>query len=959
MQVSIMENSIYYLKRAGKISIREKIRRGICIDRKVLVNKFIEDKHSTKLNILDNINFKNVLNKIEVSSARLNIKGNNRNIFKDKKCYISGNYNFEQTLTCVDKLKNSDIEYIDGVLKKVNKINNKEDDEGFILELKGISNNGENILEFTNMCIKICKKLLQNIFKESNIYIIVNIIDTVSNNLCKLGDALELLRNLHNNNNVILKAHEGLEKLTNFIDEINIDEKIYNFLKQKYNDNINILNYEHKEVLENMIQSMENQGVHIKEKERKKEYLELQAQEKYFSFHASSNFSTNLEGIYIEKNKLLPYIDKNTLIEYENKIKPLYKNNKIKKSYFYPTSDYIYILQDSSFLLTLLENIPEQNLREKIYNLFKKTNKDFQNNILVLQYYRNMLIIYRNFKNYNEYALKNCILNSPDKVLYFLEKVFRKILPLFFEELKFIESYIQFCENKNHNNIFSKNLNIPNEEYSQDIKNEKYDLKKNYDKTGLSSECKDGNNNVSLVTPENIFYYINKIKMEKLKKIEDKLNEHLTLYDVLSFVIKILKKCYLLDMISVIPTKGELWDEHILKFEIKKHNHIYGYIYMDLFERENKNQAIAQYTVRCSKNMNICLKYKWFDENSEISIPFFYTGIIKSEISNNMSTDFEQNDKDISKNEKTNLYRQTTSTFLVCNFKADLDKNKNVEKKSRPNENRKCNLVSDKIKIFLENIKMTLEKVNLFLHEFGHTLHCILSSTYLQHLSGNRSGADFSEFSSHLFEEYLNSYEALSLLYSQKKDENEIKNMVENYVKNKNIICYYPIVQLVIQSIVDHIFYSLSHNSNNMNERKQLIENEIKTYFLGLYYKNIFILDFFPHIHFSKTTHLIHYPSNYYCYLYCSILAKYIWNRTFKNDLYNLDSSSRIVKFLEGGSVNSSLRNIISLVETDKEKIDYYTENPHHIPLDDFFEYYQEGDKQKKYDSFFCSIIPS
>ncbi|CAD2098986.1 endopeptidase, putative [Plasmodium vinckei] len=913
-----MENSIRYLKRAGKISIRENVGRGICTDRKVLVNKFVEDKHNNNLNILDNINFKNVLKKIEVSRVRLNIKGTYENIFKDKKCYFSGNYNYEQTLKSIDKLKNSDIEYIDCVLKEVNKINDK-DEEGCILELKGISNNGENIIEFTNMCIKICKKLLQDIFKESNIYIIVNRIDTVSNNLCKLGDALELLRNLHNNNNVILKAHEGLEKLTNFIDEINIDEKIYNFLKQKYNDNIDILNYEHKEVLENMIQSMENQGVHIKDKGKKKEYLELQAQEKYFSFHSSSNFSNNLEGTYIEKNKLLQYIDKNILIEYENKIRPLYKNNKIKTSYLYPTNDYIYILQDSSFLLTLLENIPEQNLREKIYNLFKKPNKEFQNNILVLQYYRNMLIIYRNFKNYNEYALKNCILNSPDKVLYFLEKVFKKILPHFFDELKFIERYIQFCKSRNHNSISSTN--------------------EKYDKADLSSGCKDDGSNLSLVTPENIFYYINKIKMEKLKKIEDKLNDNLTLYDVLSFVIKILKKSYLLDMVSVIPMKGELWDENILKFEIKKDNHIYGYIYMDLFERENKNQAIAQYTVRCSKNMNTCLKYKWFDEGNEANLPFFYTGVIKN----------EKNNQDISGNA---LYRQTTSTFLVCNFKANFDKNKNVEKKNEPKENIKCDFLSYEIKHFLENIKMNIEKVNVFLHEFGHTLHCILSSTYLQHLSGNRSGADFSEFSSHLFEEYLNSYEALSMLYSQKKNENEIKNMITNYVKNKNIICYYPIVQLIIQSIVDQIFYSLSHNSNNMNERKQLIENEIKTYFLGLYYKNIFILDFFPHIHFSKTTHLIHYPSNYYCYLYCSVLAKYIWNRTFKNDLYNLDSSSRI------GSVNSSLRNIISLVETDKDKVEYYTENPHHIPLDDFFEYYQEGDKQQIYDSFFRSIMP-
>ncbi|SBT40620.1 endopeptidase, putative [Plasmodium ovale wallikeri] len=898
-------------------------RRGICwggvfLRRIFFFDKFSSTKSESSKTICDKIKLKSSLkggyDKIPVRGGN-SIRGHSSNGMCDT------SFHFDRRHKKIDTLTQEDVNEIEEVLRQVE--GRREEDgekEGYLLELHGIMNNGENIAESSKVCIETCDDILKSMCRENDIFKIINMVDTVSNNLCKLGDALELLRNLHNNKEVIAKAHEALERLTDYIDKINIDQNIYNFLKIKYREHVHALDREHREVLQNMILSMENQGVHLKNKKKRKEYLQLQAQEKHFAFHAASNVCTDCDGIYVEKKYILPFIDENVVKDYEQRIMPFIKNGKIGAHSKYPLDEYLYVLQDSPFAMTILENVKDEQVANRVYKLIKKPNKIFLNNILVLQYYRNMLINFRDFKNYNEYALKNCILNTPAKVNYFLENFLKAILPCFFRELQFVERYM---EKAMHRSVDGSN----------------------------PKSCP------TTLTPATLFRCMNEIKGEKLKKIEGQMRNHLSLYDVIKFVITLLKNSYSLDMVNILPLKNELWDENILKFKIQKGEHVYGYIYMDLFERENKSHSIAQYTVRCSKNMNSCLKYKWFKERAS-DFPFFYTGIVREEAITGVVDSSEGNsnggeDPDIALN--GDIYRQTTSTFLVCNFTVDNDCKYGEEEKRSHNTEivQNCQMAH-----LLRKVHMSINRVSMFLHEFGHTLHCILSSTYLQHLSGNRSGVDFSEFSSHFFEEYLNSYDSLLLLYT--KDESEKKKkvgiLISTYLENKNIICYYPLVQVTIQSIIDQIFYSLSHSSNNITERNHIMENEIRTYFLGISYKDIPILDLFPHIHFSKTTHLVHYPSNYYAYLYCSVLSKYIWKGIFKGDSHDSIRANRLVRFLQGGSVDSSLRNIISLVEEDKDTVDFYTENPHQIPLDGFLDYYEEGDKEKKYTSFLQSL---
>ncbi|GAB67691.1 mitochondrial intermediate peptidase, partial [Plasmodium cynomolgi strain B] len=892
----------------------------------------------------------------------------------------------KENLQNVDTLSEGDVERIDKILAELIRETKQRNGEGHLLELIGLRSNGENITQASLVCIRTCDSILKKMCKEENIFKIVNMVDTVSNNLCKLGDALELLRNLHTNQGVMARAHEALEKLTTYIDLINIDEKIYHFLKTKYEQHAHRLDQEHAEVLLNMIVSMENQGVHIKDKKQRREYLELQAQEKYISFHATSNVANEYDGVFIQKRRLLPFIDEQVIHSYQEKIKPFIENGKVKKNNTRERLDpaeWVFLLQDSSFIMTVLENVNDEEVARSAHALLKKPNQTFLKNILLLQYYRNMLTQFRNFKNFSEYSLKNCILNSPDKVHYFLRNFFNTILPHFFEELRFVERYIDAVSSRAQKTKARRSdggaVCATVEDAPEKVSDSTLEPPTQwFNSADNHPRSRDEGGKRSKLTPENVFYYMNQIRKEKLQQIEAEMKNRLTLYQVIRFVVNLLKDSYALEMVNVAPLPNELWDERILKFEIRDGSYIYGYLYMDLFERENKSHSIAQYTVRCSKNMNACLKHQWFEEGAR-EFPFFYAGIVRggmdigtgSEISGEISGGTNHGTPNCTSagsqpHQQTyqQTYRQTTSTFLVCNFSTKLSAPEGAASVSNPPQDNI--FINEQIANSLGRIKMSLDKVNMFLHEFGHTLHCILSSTYLQHLSGNRGGVDFSEFSSHFFEEYLNSYDALLRLYGgngeetkesrekmeksserMEKSSERMEKIVKSYLDSKNILCYYSIMQVTIQSIIDQIFYCLSDKSSCISERNELIEKKINEYFSGVYYKDIFILELFPQIHFSKTTHIVHYPANYFCYLYCSVLSKYVWERTFKRDLMNRGKAAEIVNFMRGGSVNSSLRNIIALVEDDLEKVQYYTENPQHLPLEDFLEHYSSGNKNE------------
>ncbi|ANQ10007.1 Endopeptidase [Plasmodium coatneyi] len=923
---------------------------------------FFFKKESKKLgettNLLENFNLKNFVKKGRNGGGVTYSEEAERR--KENRGGQSLGQNNEH-LENVDTLSKGDVERIDKILAEISRETKQPNGEGYLLELIGLKSSGENIIQASLACISTCDSILKKMCKEENIFKIINMVDTVSNNLCKLGDALELLRNLHTNQGVMAKAHEALEKLTTYIDVINIDEKIYHFLKTKYEEHAHRLDREHAEVLLNMIVSMENQGVHIKDKKQRREYLELQAQEKYISFHATSNVGNEYDGVFIEKRRLLPFIDEQVIHNYQEKIKPFIKSGKVKKNNVlekFDPAEWVFLLQDSSFIMTVLENVPDEEVASSAHALLKKPNQTFLKNILVLQYYRNMLTNFRNFRNFSEYSLKNCILNSPDKVHYFLRNTFNTILSHFFEELRFVERYIDAVSCRGEKMKLSNGgaLSGAIESAPEKVSESTLEPPTQCFNATDNHPCNiNGGGGHSKLTPENVFYYMNQIRKEKLKQIEAEMKNRLTLYQVIRFVVNLLKDSYALEMVNVAPLPNELWDESILKFEIRDGSYTYGYLYMDLFERENKNHSIAQYTVRCSKNMNACLKHQWFEESAR-EFPFFYAGIVRGGMDSHTGNNTPNCEPTV-RPPHQQTYRQTTSTFLVCNFSTKLSAPEG-EATSASNTPRDDNIfINEHIANSLGRIKMSIDKVNMFLHEFGHTMHCILSSTYLQHLSGNRGGVDFSEFTSHFFEEYLNSYDALLRLYGGNEEETrenreQIERMVKSYLDSKNILCYYSIMQVTIQSIIDQIFYCLSDKSSCISERNELIEKKINEYFSGVYYKDIFILELFPQIHFSKTTHLVHYPANYFCYLYCSVLSKYVWERTFKRDLMNRGKGAEIVNFMRGGSVDSSLRNIIALVEDDSEKVQYYTENPQHLPLEDFLKHYSGENKNEEYNSF-------
>jgi Zn-dependent oligopeptidase len=60
--------------------------------------------------------------------------------------------------------------------------------------------------------------------------------------------------------------------------------------------------------------------------------------------------------------------------------------------------------------------------------------------------------------------------------------------------------------------------------------------------------------------------------------------------------------------------------------------------------------------------------------------------------------------------------------------------------------------------------------------------------------------------------------------------------------------------------------------------------------------------------------HLVHYGGSYYCYLLCRALAAHVWDGGFRGDPFNPEAGQRLKAFLEGGSVDQTVKNIYSIL---------------------------------------------
>ncbi|ORM41109.1 Mitochondrial intermediate peptidase [Babesia sp. Xinjiang] len=285
-----------------------------------------------------------------------------------------------------------------------------------------------------------------------------------------------------------------------------------------------------------------------------------------------------------------------------------------------------------------------------------------------------------------------------------------------------------------------------------------------------------------------------------------------------------------------------------------------AHLYMDLFAREGKVGLCAQFTVRCSK----LIKSNTADYSATGNL---FTGT--------------SGDVDIGQYTTTvypdGSHRQVPATTIVCSF---------------PTSSHHSDFSSALCGTYID-----LSSAMTLFHELGHTVHALCSRTDLQHLSGNRGGVDFAEFSSHLFELYF--LDGLKDICSiEGLDASSSAKAHLSFHKYRAI----ETGRMILMSLLDLKFYSSSvymdegcvtELYNSIDIFADEFESGTVSQLLGL-----------PAL--SNFEHLVPYGGTYFCYLYSRVLAIKVW-RSFEGRARSRSTGDRLYEFFAKGSTDASI----------------------------------------------------
>jgi Zn-dependent oligopeptidase len=131
---------------------------------------------------------------------------------------------------------------------------------------------------------------------------ILALYDSISNIICSVIDSTELCRNVHTDPEYREKSEESFAVLSEYISELNSDEKMYNQLKSLrsivHESGTNKLSLSSEDIIfmDDMIREYESDGIHLQSRQDRNRVTELQqtilTQESKYMQSASNDFKT-------------------------------------------------------------------------------------------------------------------------------------------------------------------------------------------------------------------------------------------------------------------------------------------------------------------------------------------------------------------------------------------------------------------------------------------------------------------------------------------------------------------------------------------------------------------------------------------------------------------------------------------------------------------------------------------
>lgn len=450
----------------------------------------------------------------------------------------------------------------------------------------------------------------------------------------------------------------------------------------------------------------------------------------------------------------------------------------------------------------ILRNSPDEQTRRVIWEAQSQCHPEILDKLLHLRNIRHSIARTRRFNNYAECAQRECIMNNPQEV----------------------EKFLQQCT-----------LSL-----KEDVMRDLSELRE----MKAALKLKDSN-----LRPWDMDYLIGSHR--------DKLSVNFKVSSVLRYFQQLLYDLFGITMIR--DEREPLWHPLVAKFILLRHKDSetgiikfgsinqenfsllselatnkdhsgyeeVAHLYMDLFAREDKATVCAQFTVRCSKLLHNADKMERNDWK-------YGTYVMSKESLHYVTAGFDDGS-----------VRQIPATTIVCSYPLD-------------------QVYSD-ITHALENVYIDAMAAQTLFHELGHTVHALCSRTDLQHLSGNRGGVDFAEFSSHLFEIYF---------VDGLPDICKIEGMgTESVEKASQLFRKYQAIdtaRMTLMALIDLKFYNSSEKLN-MASVQDLVKS-VRLFDETFDGHDVSELLGMPAI--TNFEHLIHYGATYFCYLY----SRYVKN---------------------------------------------------------------------------------
>jgi len=373
---------------------------------------------------------------------------------------------------------------------------------------------------------------------------LVSALDGVSNKLCRIADAAELIRNVHPAEDYVGNASDAVQEVAGYMGEVNLDASLYEGMKRaEGSEGFREISLEARTVLHHMRVSMEHEGIHLPAAE-KAECLQLLEKEQQLSFDIIQRQeqlrrpSPSPEGAWVDLATVVPTLGAEA-------VKSLPRRGA-------GAAEEICLPADTMWSDMILKTVPCGKTRRKLHDAQQTHDQQGEEDMTGLLFVRQRLSQIRGYDSWAHYSQREALFQSPDNVKQFLDATWERLRPGLAMELSLL------AEEKQRLGLEGSKLEA-------------------WDVPLLLRSCKQ--------------------KHEKSEEI----SAYLTYAALMKGVELVLSRLLGLSFSQEQATSGELWHPSVQKYAIRDGERILGILYLDPFQRPGKMVQSAQFTLQGSK----------------------------------------------------------------------------------------------------------------------------------------------------------------------------------------------------------------------------------------------------------------------------------------------------------------------------------------------------------------------